>query len=214
MARGSAEAQQGASTQERILEAALAAFSEAGFDGASTREIAARAGVPLGLLRYYFGDKPQLWQASVDRAFRELEAGFAAILENPEPAEIRERLRLLIRGHVAFVARNPEFVRIMHEEGKRRGARMRWLADRHVRPLYEGLVPVIESAQAAGILPAGIAPVHFVYILAGAAGVFFHQSEECKRVAGVDPADPAAAEAHARAVEHLFLGASESEGSR
>ena len=58
-----------------------------------------------------------------------------------------------------------------------------------------------------------IAPVHFVYILAGAVGVIFHQAEECKRVAGVDPADDAAIEAHARAVEYLFLGHPSKEGS-
>lgn len=36
--------------------------------------------------------------------------------------------------------------------------------------------------------------------------MFFHQAEECKRVAGVDPTDPAAIEAHGRAVESIFLG--------
>ena len=40
----------GSDTRERILRAALEAFAEKGFDGATTREIAARAGVNLGLL--------------------------------------------------------------------------------------------------------------------------------------------------------------------
>jgi hypothetical protein len=123
-------------------------------------------------------------------------------------------MQLLIRGHVQFVARNPEFVRLMHDEGKRRGPRMRWMVDRHVKPLYTALAPLIQRSQEAGLLPAGIAPIHFVYILAGAVGVIFHQAEECKRLAGVDPSDPAAVEAHARAVEHLFLGAPSQETPR
>ncbi len=205
MARAMA-AEAGSDTRERIARAALEAFSEKGFDGASTREIAARADVPLGLLQYYFGGKLKLWQAAVDRAFEELRTGLEAVLADPSPADERERMRLLIRGHVQFVARNPAFVRLMHEEGKRRGPRMRWMVDRHVRPVYAALVPLIERFQQGGLLPAGIAPAHFVYILAGAVGVIFHQAEECKRLAGIDPATPEATEAHARAIEHLFLG--------
>jgi AcrR family transcriptional regulator len=205
MARAAA-AEGGSDSRERILRAALEAFSEKGFDGATTREIAAHAGVPLGLLQYHFGGKPKLWRAAVERAFAELRGGLEAILADPGPADERERMQLLIRGHVHFVARNPEFVRLMHDEGKRRGPRMRWLVDRHVKPLFEALASMIEQAQAKGILPDGIAPVHFVYILAGAAGVIFHQAEECKRVSGIDPTDPSAVKAHARAVEHLFLG--------
>ncbi len=204
----------GSDARERILRAALQAFSENGFDGARTRDIAARAGVPLGLLQYHFGSKALLWRAAVDRAFAELRVGLDAILADPEPADERERLRLLIRAHVQFVARNPEFVRLMHEEGKRRGPRMRWLVDRHVKPMHEALVPLFEGFQERGLLPPGIAAIHFVYILAGAVGVIFHQAEECKRVAGVDPADPEAAAAHARAVEHLFLGNTNEETPR
>ncbi len=213
MARA-ALAEAGSDTRERILRAALQAFSENGFDGAATREIATRAGVPLGLLQYHFGGKSKLWRAAVDRAFAELRAGLEAVLEDPGPADERERMRLLIRGHVQFVARNPEFVRLMHDEGKRRGPRMRWMVDRHVKPLYAALLPLIERAQASGLLPAGIASIHFVYILAGAVGVIFHQAEECKRLAGIDPTTPEVAEAHARAVEHLFLGAPSKENPR
>ncbi len=203
---GAAAAEIRSDARNRILVAALRAFSENGFEGSRTRDIAARADVTLGLLQYYFGSKLKLWQAAVDLAFVELREGLEAILSLSELSDERERLRLLIRSHVRFVAQNPEFVRLMHEEGKRRGPRMRWLADRHVKPLFEKMIPLIRRSQEKGILPAGIPPAHFVYILAGAAGVIFHQAEECKRVAGFDPADASAVEAHARAVEHLFLG--------
>ncbi len=203
----------GTDARERILRAALEAFSDSGFNGATTREIAARAGVPLGLLGYHFGGKPKLWRAAVDRAFVELRSGLDGVLAEARASDERGRLRLLIRAHVGFVARNPEFVRLMQEEGKRRGPRMRWLVDRHVKPLYAALLPLIERAQAAGILPSDIAPVHFVYILAGSAGVLFHQAEECRRVAGIDVGDPAVVETHARAVEHVFLGPPQEEDS-
>jgi AcrR family transcriptional regulator len=196
--------------RKRILDAALQSFAEKGFDGATTRQIAGRANVPLGLLRYYFGDKLKLWQASVDQAFGELRSGLDATIIKPRnAAEDRDPLSAIragIRAHVHFVAENPEFVRLMHEEGKRRGPRMRWLVDRHVTPLFERLVPVIARLQELGRLPKDIAPLHFAYALIGSIDVIFHQAEECRRVTGVDPTDPAVIDAHSRAVEFMLLG--------
>lgn len=209
-ARG-AVAEAGAQTRERIVAAALEAFAGNGFQGARMRDIAARAGVPLGLLQYHYGGKLGLWRAAVDRAFAELHSGLAEILDDPVPADESERMRLLIHRYVHFVARNPEFVRLMHDEGKRRGPRMRWIVDRHVKKLFERLASLFERSRALGLVPSDIDPVHFVYVLAGAAGIFFHQAEECRRVAGIDPFAPDAVAAHARAVEHLFLGDSRRE---
>jgi AcrR family transcriptional regulator len=193
-------------TEERILVAALAAFSEKGYEGATTREIAAQADVTLGLLQYYFGGKLKLWRAAVDRAFAELELGLDAVMRDVTVVDGRERMRLLIHNYVRFVARNPEFVRLMHEEGKRRGPRMRWLVDRHVKPMYAAISALVVSAQERGILPTEIAPVHFHYLLAGTVGVIFHQAEECKRLTGIDPFEEKVVEAHARAVEFFLLG--------
>ena len=198
-------------TPERILRAAVAAFSEKGFEGARTREIAAQANANLGLLQYHFGSKEKLWKATVERAFGALRSGLEGILANPDGHDERELLRLVLRAHVHFVAQNAEFIRIMHDEGKRRGPRMRWLVDRYVKPLHDELTPLILRAQAKGVLPCGIEPTHFVYIMVGAAGMIFHQAEECKRVAGFDPTDPAAVASHSRAVEALFLGHPEEE---
>jgi TetR/AcrR family transcriptional regulator len=195
---------------KRILDAAQQTFSEKGFDGATTRQIASRANVPLGLLRYYFGDKLKLWQAAVDQAFGEIRSGLDATTFTPRNAAERDdplaAIRAGIRAHVHFVAKNPEFVRLMHDEGRRRGPRMRWLVDRHVKPLFERLVPVIARLQEIGRLPSDIAPLHFAYALIGSIDVIFHQAEECRRVTGVDPADPDVIEAHSRAVEFMLLG--------
>jgi TetR/AcrR family transcriptional regulator len=207
MTRGSSAAiESGGDTRERILVAALEAFTEKGFDGASTRDIAARAGVNLGLLQYYFGGKLKLWQAAVDRAFVELENGVESVLEDPTVANERDRSALLIRNFVRFVARHSEFVHLMHEEGKRRGPRMRWLVDRHVKPIYEAVSELMNRGRESGVLRSGISQVHFHYILVGAVTFIFHQAEECKRLTGIDPRLDSVVEEHASAIEQLLLG--------
>jgi AcrR family transcriptional regulator len=196
----------GGETRERILAAALEAFAEKGFDGATTREIATLAGVNHGLIPYYFGTKPKLWRAAVDRAFEQLEAGLEGVLADESVTDDRERMRLLIGRFVRFVARHPEFVKLMNDEGKRRGPRMRWLVDRHVKRLYEAVKAQLQSARGRGFLPDDVPPIHFHYILAGAVGLIFHQAEECKRLSGIDPFDDETVENHLRAVEYLFFG--------
>jgi AcrR family transcriptional regulator len=54
-------------TAGRILDAAEETFSERGFAGTSTREIARRAGVPFGVLHYHWGSKQQLWEGVFQR---------------------------------------------------------------------------------------------------------------------------------------------------
>ncbi|TDP97610.1 TetR/AcrR family transcriptional regulator [Labedaea rhizosphaerae] len=55
------------SARERILTAAEELFAESGFDATPTSRIAERAGVPKGLVHYYFRRKQDLLTALVDR---------------------------------------------------------------------------------------------------------------------------------------------------
>ena len=59
-------------TRDRIVAAAIDLFSERSFDGASTREIAARADVTQPLVNYHFRSKEELWRAAVDALFERL----------------------------------------------------------------------------------------------------------------------------------------------
>lgn len=54
----------GALARKRLLDAALRLFAEKGYQKTSTREIADHAGVNLGAISYYFGDKPGLYRAA------------------------------------------------------------------------------------------------------------------------------------------------------
>jgi len=57
-----------AETRRDILRAAEESFAAAGFVGATTRQVAARAGVNVATLHYHFGNKERLYRAVLDAA--------------------------------------------------------------------------------------------------------------------------------------------------
>ena len=193
-----------AATPERIVEAALAAFAERGFDGASTRDIAAAAGVNQGLITYHFSSKEELWKAAVERAFEGLRQAFAPAAQMLADVDAATRLRLVVRQFVRFTAAHPELHRLIVQEGKSDSARHRWLVDRHIRPLFESTLAIIREAQGEHLLPA-IPAAHLHYIFLGAAAHLFMVAPEYRRLTGEDPTRPEAVEAHADAIVDLLM---------
>lgn len=193
-------------TREQLLETALEAFGELGFQGATTREIARRADVNLGLFSYYFDGKEDLWRACVDRAFGELNRAMIEAVGPDEalPARVRQERRL--RAFLTFAARRPEFMRIMMREGMEGGPRMRWLIDHHVKPVFE----LIRRETAEGAAPSNLPapnPVHMHYLVVGAA-MMFGVGPEVQYLTGEDPADEDNVRAWCDAVVALLLGPS------
>ena len=97
-------------------------------------------------------------------------------------------------------------MRLMNDEAKRDSPRMRWLADRYVRPMSEVVRAHVERAQAEGLM-VSVPPASLHYLILGAAGLIFSQAPECKYITGVDPTEPEFAERHADALIALLIGA-------
>jgi len=102
--------QRGEDTRLRILQAALEVFAAEGYEGASTRTLAQRAGVNLPALQYYFGNKEGLYRAVIDRLGETLERRIAPVTEEIRrlmangPIPRRQAVDLLCRMLDAFVA--------------------------------------------------------------------------------------------------------------
>lgn len=99
-----------AATRTRILDGALKAFSNLGFDGASVRVIAAEAGVAQGLLYSHFSGKEELLKAIFERSMDDVRESFlAAAGEDSRPP-----LERLIRSSFEILRRNIGFWRLTY----------------------------------------------------------------------------------------------------
>jgi AcrR family transcriptional regulator len=184
---------------ERILSAALGAFAARGFDGASTREIAAAAGVPQGLIAYHYESKRALWEAAADWVFGEVTRDFEAIGETLRDVSPAERWRAVSKRFVRFAAQHPELQRFMTQEGAVDSPRLRWLVARHVRPLYERSLALIREAAP------GVDASRLHYLLIGAMTHAAAVAAEVERVTGRDPRSAKEVEAHAALIVELLI---------
>jgi AcrR family transcriptional regulator len=86
---------------DAILDAAEAVFAESGFHAATTRAIAALAGVNAALLHYYFGSKEQLYETVVARRASAINDHRRALLavarRRSDPPQIADVLRAFLR---------------------------------------------------------------------------------------------------------------------
>jgi TetR/AcrR family transcriptional regulator len=192
-------------TRDRIVTAAADLFSERSFDGATTRDIASRAGVTQPLLNYHFRSKEELWQAAVDSLFELLNETLDARATGLRGVDDVTAAKLLVREFVTFSARNPQLHRVIMQESKADGPRMDFLVERHVRPIYERTTALFAALAERGAVPP-IPPTHLYYILTGAGPTMFVLGPECRRLSSLDPTDDAVIEAHADAVCLLLFG--------
>jgi len=98
-------------TRARILEASLELFNERGFDDATMREIAARAGVATGAAYYYFASKEDLVMAFYRASQTEMQTMAAARLATG--TDLRARLDTIISGKFEQFAANRLLLRAL-----------------------------------------------------------------------------------------------------
>ncbi len=192
--------------RELLLESALVEFAEHGYDGASTRSIARRADAHQPQINYHFESKEALWEAAVDRLFAELVVTVEPFA--PDRFETTEDLAASfassLRRFVRFAAEHPELNRIMLHEATSETDRLRWMIDRHIKPLYDVIETTWERLRDAGIA-APIEPTFVHYVIVGAASLPFVNAPEARILTGSDPMEPAWVEAHADGIVATLL---------
>lgn len=129
--------------RDTILDHAEVVFSEDGYLGSSTRQIAARAGVTQSLIRYYFASKEKLYQDVFRRRGKLLAARRLELLDellgSGKPFEVEDVLMMYLKpqwdmkhdenGGKAFVGLQAR----LHSEPEEQALRLR-------REIYDGPV--------------------------------------------------------------------------
>lgn len=102
----------GQRARAQILEAAEALFADRGVHGASMRDLADAADLPLATLVYHFARKEQLYAAVLAAIAQQLDDQLAAITGLPADAALTAYIRLL----VTWSAREPRRVQLLLRE--------------------------------------------------------------------------------------------------
>lgn len=191
-------------TKQKLLDAALEAFSENGFQGTSTRNIAERAGVHHPLITYHFRNKEELWRAAADRIFTDFNAALAKAAAELAGESPKDRMAAMIRAYVHFAANKPALHKIMVQEASRPSQRLDWLINRHLRPLFEVVIEEIKVLQERGVAPDGD-PALLFNMIRVSSGALLALSLEIKGTSNIDLDHPAQLDALADMIIKVFL---------
>lgn len=139
--------------RERLIAAALPAFTRLGFDGAGLRAIAADAGCDVSMVAHHFGSKAGLWRAVADRVVDRHEA-WLPVAESLVHAAmpLGERVSRLLESMMDNLAAVPAYVMFVTREIAEAGDRRDYLTDRLIRPGVEACTPLWREAIEAGMI--------------------------------------------------------------
>ena len=133
-------------TRQRLLDAATETLNRVGIQGATTREIARRAGVNEVTLFRHFKSKEQLLRAVLQRGL----AAEAAILD--EHSSWKESLEKYARHYYSRWDKNKDFAGAFLAEGHLWPESMQAMIADVIRPVRERLVSILADAQKAGVV--------------------------------------------------------------
>lgn len=136
-------------TREALLQAAIAMFSERGYQGATMEEIARRAGVAKGTPYLHFTDKAELFYAVFERWVKEAVAASATALAQATSA--RERLAALGTSAIDYMEAHREWYPLSLEVWAASGTpALRERFAQALKNLYAGYRGVAEAIIRAG----------------------------------------------------------------
>ena len=172
-------------TQQKLLDAAIQAFSENGFKGTSTRDIAERAGVHHPLITYHFKNKDKLWRAAADKIFRDFRRSLAASLEDHQDECPKQRMASMIRAYVYYAKSQPALHKVMVQEASYPNPRLDWLIETHLKPFFDTTFSMLEQLQEAGVAVQGDPKLLFNMIRLSSGGLLA-LANELKASSGID----------------------------
>lgn len=152
-------------TRARILDAAEAAFSSAGFPGARVDAIARAADVNKRMLYHYFGDKAGLYSAVIARLVRRVFDKMEHALSEAESDDPVAAVTSLLETFFDVAYTEPNYVKLFAREAAddwqgtaalERGEHKVIAEAMHT--LFERVIPVLRHGMAQGVLRDDLEP--------------------------------------------------------
>ncbi len=184
-----------------ILEAALEAFAERGYDGMSVRELNRRLGASHNLVHHYFGSKDALWRAAIDYGMNRA-SGIFLRERWPDVEEPVEVLRQAIRHFIETTSKSPSMQRILEHEAAIGGERLNYMADRYIVPQ---LATNDFFRSIANYNERGLHEPTLVIMLASGAASIFTQAALARKIGVADPFSKETIERHIETFTHMFF---------
>jgi AcrR family transcriptional regulator len=164
----------GADTRGEILDGALEAFAEAGFEAMSVRELTRRLGVSHNLVHHHFGSKQDLWRAALDHGVGSTAGELAELLsQSVGSPRSRQVLHQVLESAIALLTNRPQVARIFADESARPGPRLDYLYDQFLGPLVAILSRFLSESRAYGVRDVD-SRVAALFVLSSASAQFTH----------------------------------------
>jgi len=152
--RGRPVAEKTPDYRQQILDAAEQAFTNAGFDSVSLKDIAGPVGITPAMIHYYFGSKKVLLESVVEQALEPLAKAIHELKRQPE-ADIGQFVKQLF----ATMQRHPNLPLLLFRQVLLPGGLMQEHFVQHLAPRLGGALPdLIRQGQKAGRIDAELDP--------------------------------------------------------
>lgn len=150
-----------ATTEERILDAAMKVFTRKGFAATRTEEIAKEAGINRTLLHYYYRDKQTIFNLIFETRFKEFFKGLFVIFE-ADNISLFEKIERMVDHEITTLSKHPHMARfviteiahepnLLVEHGTKLGLNPRVMIAAFeklvVKEVSEGIIKPIEGRQ-------------------------------------------------------------------
>jgi AcrR family transcriptional regulator len=195
------ELHRGSDTRGRLLHVAQSLFAERGYRGTSLRDISGRIGIKAPSLLHHFSSKEQIYLAVLDRIFERLEDAVGSVLISTESYE--RRANSAIEGAIDFLARRPDYARLVWNEFiEEKGIGLQ-LLKRRLPPLYAMAQNFIFQGQRDGAFRREVDPFQFVVSLNQIVSGYFTTAAMTRRLWKIDLLQASAIEKRKRHVLDL-----------
>lgn len=152
--------------RRQILDAAAEVIGEKNYHWATTREIAARAGVSERTLFLYFENKREIYREAARQAHRDL---FEALGRSAPPLDdIRTFLKMSERNFLAYLAEHPLRIKLLFQALDSLGDEELKEEFRDIfQSLYEVFAAIVEKAKGRGEIREGVSTLSAVVSILG-----------------------------------------------